>query len=259
MSLQPNLFLILDKLCFDWLAFFGIITSRYFLIAGGTHLFFYSILGNFATRSLRRQPPSWKKIRKDIELSVLCAMIFAFCGAFIVSGYNLGYTLLYTSINKYGVWYLGVSFVTLLVLQDTYFYFMHRIFHHPLLFKRFHYGHHRSGEPTPWTSFAFDSIEGFIQAFFFVCIVFVLPLHYIPVLTALIVMTVWAVLNHLGFELGISSTPFNWLGRWFIGSKHHLAHHRKYTVNYGLYFTFWDKLLGTQDPDCEEKFDSQIN
>jgi len=251
--LLKNLFLILNKLTLDWLAFFGIIISRYFLICGGTHLVFYFFLNSFFKLNLQIKPPLWNKIKKDMELSLFCAIIFAFHGALIVTGYDLGFTGLYTSINKYGWWYLGVSFVILLVLQDAYFYFMHRFFHHPRLFKKLHYGHHRSGEPTPWTSFAFDPLEAIIQAMFFVCIVLILPLHYIPLLAALIVMSVWAVFNHIGFELFPSSFYSNWLGKWFIGSKHHLIHHRKYTLHYGLYFTFWDKLLGTQDANYENE------
>ncbi len=246
--MQQNLLLVLNKFCLDWLALFGIIISRYFLICGGTHLIFYLILFK-----PRRQPLSWKKIKQDMELSLLCAVIFAFCAALAIAAYDLGFTRLYTSIDKYGLWYLGISFIALLIFQDAYFYFMHRLFHHPLLFKKLHYGHHRSGEPTLWTSFAFDPSEAFIQAFFFIGIIFVLPLHYIPLLTALIVMTVWAVFNHIGFELFPSSFYSNWLGKWFICSKHHLIHHRKYTLHYGLYFTFWDKLLGTQDPNYQKE------
>jgi sterol desaturase/sphingolipid hydroxylase (fatty acid hydroxylase superfamily) len=48
------------------------------------------------------------------------------------------------------------------------------------------------------------------------------------------------------------------LGRWFIGPAHHSVHHRKYTVHYGLYFTFWDKLLGTQDPDYEKALGDRL-
>lgn len=252
--MYQNLFSIINKLCLDWLALFGIIASRYFLICGATHLLVYFIpIKPVEKPSLFRQSPLWKTIKKDMELSLLCAIIFAFCAALIITGYDLGFTRLYTSVNKYGLWYLGISFIALLVLQDAYFYFMHRVFHHPLLFKKLHYGHHRSGEPTPWTSFAFDPGEAVIQAMFFVCIVFVLPLHYITLLTALLVMTVWALFNHIGFELFPSSFYSNWLGKWFIGSKHHLIHHRKYTLHYGLYFTFWDKLLGTQDPNFENQ------
>ncbi|MDJ0677713.1 MAG: sterol desaturase family protein [Calothrix sp. MO_167.B42] len=258
--MQQKLFLILNELCLNWLAFFGIITSRYFVICGATHLLCYSKVVNFYTNfCLPQKPPSWKIIKKDMELSVLCGIIFAFCGALVFIAYRLGFTFLYTSISKYGFWYLSISFVILLILQDTYFYFMHRLFHHPLLFKKLHSGHHRSKEPTPWTSFAFDPIEALIQGMFFVCIVFVLPLHYITLFTALIVMTIWAVFNHLGFEFFPSSFYSHWLGQWFIGSKHHLVHHRKYTLHYGLYFTFWDKILGTQDPNYNHNIPSNIN
>ncbi|MEM7553457.1 MAG: sterol desaturase family protein [Cyanobacteria bacterium P01_A01_bin.84] len=267
--MQPNLFLILQKLCLDWLAFFGIITSRYFLICGGAHLLLYSTFINYVakynsynkssswkTQSWKTQfwkTPSWTSIKKDMELSLLCAVIFSLCAALVVTAYDSDSTLLYTSINQYGLWYLGASFIGLLILQDTYFYFVHRLFHHPLLFKKFHYGHHRSKKITPWTSFAFDPGEAFIQAIFFVGIVFILPLHYIALFAALIVMTLWAVFNHIGFELFPSSFYSRWLGKWFIGSKHHLIHHRRYKLHYGLYFTFWDRLLGTQDPNYQNQ------
>lgn len=252
--MQQNLLFILNKLCLDWLALFGIIVSRYFLICGITYLVCYSALIKYIAKvNLQGKAIAWQTIKKDMELSLLCAIIFAFCAALVITAYDLGFTRLYTSMNQYGLWYLGVSFAALLVLQDTYFYFMHRLFHHPLLFRKLHFGHHRSKVPTPWTSFAFDPIEAFIQALFFVCIIFVLPLHYIPLITALIVMTVWAVFNHIGFELFPASFYSNSLGKWFIGSKHHLIHHRKYNLHYGLYFTFWDKLLGTHDSNYQSE------
>jgi sterol desaturase/sphingolipid hydroxylase (fatty acid hydroxylase superfamily) len=244
---------------FYWLVFIGVILARYLLIAGGTHWLFYSDLGKFfAKRELRLKSPLWRLIRGDVVLSVLSAVVFALGAAFIMSEYDLGATLLYTDLREYGLWYLGVSFVLVLILQDTYFYFMHRVFHHSLLFRWLHRGHHRSGDPTPWTSFAFDLPEAILQAIFFLCVVFVIPLHFITLLAVLMTMTVWSVWNHLGFELFPSSFPRHWLGRWFIGSTHHSIHHRKYTVHYGLYFTWWDKLLGTHDPNYENEFDSAL-
>lgn len=239
--------------------FFGAILARYFLIAGGTYLIFYSDLGKgFPKRGLRRSPPLWRSIQKDLELSVLSAVVFALCAALIISEYGWEVTRLYTDPHQYGLWYLGASFVVVLLLQDTYFYFMHRMFHHPLLLRWLHQGHHRSGDPTPWTSFAFDLPEALIQSLFFVSVIFVVPLHIITLVAVLMTMTVWSVLNHLGFELFPSSFPRHWLGRWFIGSTHHSIHHRKYTVHYGLYFTFWDKMLGTDDPNYENEFDSVL-
>ncbi|MEH1800276.1 MAG: sterol desaturase family protein [Nostoc sp.] len=217
-------------------------------------MLFYLVLGkSLANQSLRLKPLMSCSIRKDIELSILSAVVFAICGAFILSEYSLGATLLYTDLWKYGLWYLVVSFIAVLVLQDTYFYFIHRMFHQPLIFRWMHYGHHRSGEPTPWSSSAFDLPEAIVQAFFFVGVSFIVPLHFITLVAALITMTVWAVFTHLGFELFPSSFKNYWIGKWLIGSMHHSIHHRKYKVHYGLYFTFWDKLLGTEDPSYENE------
>ena len=166
--------------------------------------------------------------------------------------YDLGITRFYTDVSKYGIAYLVGSFFFILLLQDTYFYFIHRLFHRPKLFKWLHRGHHRSIEPTPWTSFAFDPPEAFIQAIFLVAIVFFIPLHYITLLAILMTMTIWSIFNHLGFELFTGSTRYTWLSKWFIGAKHHLLHHQKYNIHYGLYFTFWDRLLGTQDVNYDK-------
>jgi sterol desaturase/sphingolipid hydroxylase (fatty acid hydroxylase superfamily) len=240
--------LFLEKFSFYWFVFFGAIVIRYFLIAGGTHLLFYSLTGKYSfIKELPLQWSLWKLIKKDIKLSVLSAAIFALCAAFVMSEYDLGATLLYTSIEEYTLWYVGFSLVAVLILQDTYFYFFHRMFHRPLLFKWLHYGHHRSRNPTPWTSFAFDPLEALVQGFFFVGIVFIVPLHFITVIGLFIIMTVWAVINHLGFRLFPSSPFCQCLGSWFIGPMNHSLHHQKYTMNYGLYFTVWDKLLGTDN------------
>lgn len=239
------------------LVFFGLILARYLLIAGGTHWLFYSVLGtSFAQRSLRLQPPLLGAIQRDAQRSILSAVVFAVSAAIIMSAYDLGWTRLYTDLDQFGLWYLGISFVAVLVLQDAYFYCTHRLAHHPRLFKWLHQGHHSSGDPTPWTSFAFDLPEAIVQAAFLVALVFILPLHFITLVAVLMTMTLWTVLNHLGFELFPPSFPHHWLGKWFIGPTHHALHHRRYVVHYGLYFTFWDRLFGTQDPKYESEFDT---
>ncbi|MBD2231297.1 sterol desaturase family protein [Phormidium tenue] len=232
------------------IAFLGIILCRYFVVAGITYWFFYSpVSQSFINHRLRHRVPSWPAIRHDIKLSALSALVFALAAGFVLSAYQDGATHLYTDPREYGLWYLGASYSAVLVLQDTYFYFTHRLFHHPKLFPWLHRGHHRSRYPTPWTSFAFDPLEAAVQALFLVGIVFVLPLHFITVIAVLTTMTVWAVLNHLGPDRLPALFPHHWLGEWVIGPAHHSIHHLKYAVHYGLYFTFWDRLLGTQDPN----------
>lgn len=239
---------------------FGIILIRYFCLAGGLYWCFYSPISpafvthnqSSPTCNLSVNPPqqdhtpTWQSMQQDIHLSVISAGIFALAAAFILSGYGWGMTRLYSYVQLDQLWYVGISYLLVLVLQDTYFYFTHRLCHHPSLFPWFHQGHHRSRYPTPWTSFAFDPLEAIVQSIFLAGIVFVLPLHFVTLIAVLMTMSIWAVINHLGIEHLPASFPHAWLEKWFIGPCHHSVHHRKYNVHYGLYFTFWDNVMGTQ-------------
>ncbi|MDY6938647.1 MAG: sterol desaturase family protein [Cyanobacteriota bacterium] len=187
---------------------------------------------------------------------MLATVILAFCAAVVMVSYNLGETRLYVSFDRYGIGYLGLSFIGILILQDTCFYFIHRLLHHPLLFKHFHSDHHYSKMPTPWTSFALDLPEALLQGLFFLAVVFIFPIHLLVLASWLLVMTFWAVFNHLGFELFSASLARHWLGKWFVGSTYHSIHHQKFRVHYGLYFTVWDRLLDTYDGKYESHFDS---
>ena len=171
-------------------------------------------------------------------------MALAICSALVMTSYDFGATRLYRAVSDRGIIYLIASFIGVMFLQDACYYFLHRGFHHPALYNWLHRGHHRSQNPTPWTSFALDFPEALIQGLFVVAIVFAIPLHIYVLILWLTTMTVWALVNHLGFEL-FPRFPQHWLGKWLIGSDHHTLHHRKYTRHYGLYFTFWDRLLGT--------------
>ena len=239
---------------FYGIIFLAMILARYFLIAGGAYLFFYFFWGRSPiSADISFSPPSWQSIQKDIKLSVFSAVIFSLIFAFILSNWGWEVTRLYIDFEKYGLWYLAVSYGIALILQDTYFYFTHRLFHNRSLFPWFHQGHHQFRNPTPLTSFAFDPLEAIVQCLFLVGLVFLIPLHFITLIAVLMTMTIWSVVNHLGLERLPKSFPHHWFGRWFIGPVHHSKHHSNYTVNYGLYFTFWDKILKTQDPNYERQ------
>jgi sterol desaturase/sphingolipid hydroxylase (fatty acid hydroxylase superfamily) len=44
------------------------------------------------------------------------------------------------------------------------------------------------------------------------------------------------------------------MGKWIIGATHHSLHHKQFKYNYGLYFTFWDKLKKTESPLFDKLF-----
>ncbi|MBR8830075.1 MAG: hypothetical protein N5P05_003266 [Chroococcopsis gigantea SAG 12.99] len=226
--------------------FFLIILGRYFLIAGGTYLLLYLPLGRSLVKpTIENVSASWQTVKNDIKLSLISTGIFAIAAAFIWSSYNSGLTRLYNHLDLNNLWYLGFSYITVLILQDTYFYFTHRLFHHPSFFRWWHEGHHRSRQPTPLTSFAFDPLEAISQSLFLIAIVFIIPLHLVTLIAVLTTMTIWAAVNHIGVEGLPGSFSPHWFGKWFIGPAHHGLHHLKYTVHFGLYFTFWDKVFRT--------------
>ncbi len=68
-------------------------------------------------------------------------------------------------------------------------------------------------------------------------------------------MTAMNVLGHLGFELYPSGSTKHWLGRWNNTSTHHNMHHKYTRCNYGLYFNWWDTLMGTNHARYEEQFE----
>lgn len=232
----------------DSLALFLIVLARYFLAAGSCWCLIRICRCRGATTVSELQGQRiGAGIRHDIRLSVLSAAVFALAAAALLWLQAHGLTKLYTGASPINWWGLGASYLTVLILQDALFYVSHRLFHHPLLYAAFHRGHHRSRRPTPWTSFAFDPPEALVQALFLVGIVMLIPLHLITLFAVLSTMTVWAIVNHLDLDFLPRWFPHHLLGRWVIGPAHHSLHHRRPSVHFGLYFTFWDRVCGTQD------------
>ncbi|MGD1930705.1 MAG: sterol desaturase family protein [Leptolyngbyaceae cyanobacterium] len=247
-AIQPNFW-------FYWFVFCGIIMGGYFAAASGLYWLLYSVLSRKPpASSCGSRQKSREAISKDIKLSVLSGLFFALGAACFMVCYDWDLTQVYTQWKLQDLGYIAFSYILVLWLQDTCFYFTHRLFHLPLLFKWFHQGHHLSQPPTPWTFFALEPMEAAVQATFLFGITFVVPLHLGVLVAILITMAVWAMGNHLGFQVVPSSQTSRWWGRWLIGSTHHLVHHRQYSQHYGLYFTFWDKVLGTQN----DRYDAEL-
>lgn len=47
----------------------------------------------------------------------------------------------------------------------------------------------------------------------------------------------------------------HWLGKWVNTSVNHNQQQQFFKGNYGLYFLFWDRMMGTIRKDYEEKFE----
>jgi len=223
-----------------------IIAGRYFLFAGFFHwLLWMGHPQKSWARKLARRKPAKALIRHERKWSLVASVVYAVAGAVVIESWKVGGTALYSSLSPADVWYIPLSILVCLFLHDTWFYWSHRVMHHPKLFNATHRTHHISHDPTPWAAFSFSPWESLSGAVILPAVAFFLPLHIGAALVVLTIMTFASVLNHVGWEV----FPDRWIrglfGRHIITATHHNLHHHDYGVNFGLYFRFWDKLMGT--------------
>ncbi len=229
---------------------------RYFIVAGLAFALVYKLFA----KPLRRHKIQVKDakradFKRDILHSVQSNLIMAALALpFLIAPLNQ-YTLAYTEVSTYGWLYLLASVPVALVIHDTYFYWMHRLLHHPRLFKHMHLLHHRSTNPSPWTSYAFHASEAFTEGLILVILLFVLPLHPIAIGLFILLAFVINVYGHLGYEIAPKWFRHSILFSILNTSVHHNLHHSKFKGNYGLYFRVWDRLMGTEHPDYVKTYD----
>jgi sterol desaturase/sphingolipid hydroxylase (fatty acid hydroxylase superfamily) len=191
---------------------------------------------------------------QDGLFSLSTVFIFGAIDVIIYFLENKGITQVYSDINQFGwVWFI-VSILIMFILHDTYFYWTHRLMHHPKIFRLVHRTHHNSTDPSPWTSYAFHPIEAIIEYGISFIIVFIMPVNFWALIIWQVLQMMFNVIGHLGFEIYPKWWLKNPILKWKNPSTHHNMHHQKFNGNYGLYFAWWDKWMGTEFKDYEKKF-----
>ncbi|TDD96986.1 sterol desaturase family protein [Flavobacterium cellulosilyticum] len=231
----------------SWLAAAIIIFLRYFLIAGVAYFVFYIWKKNKLSHlKIQEKNPTPIQIKKEFFYSMLSLLIYSATSGLVLYWYKLGVTKIYFDINEYGITYLIGSVFIMVVIHDTYFYWTHKLMHSYKWFYRFHKIHHSSHQPTPWAAFAFHPVEAFISLGIIPLIIFIIPTHPIALILFLIIMTIYNVLIHLGYEIFAKKSVLHFIGKWKNTTRDHDLHHEiGGRFNYGLYFSFWDRIMGT--------------
>ena len=193
-------------------------------------------------------------IRREVRYSISTALVFALNGFCIYLCMSEGWTLVYTEFSDYGWLYGAFTLVAAIVLHDAYFYWTHRLMHHRRLYRVFHSLHHASQSPSPWAAYAFAPLEAVVQTMFLTILVFVLPLHVSVIYLFMVHMILRNVIGHSGFELFPRGTAAHAVFGLLTTNTHHDLHHSAKTRNFGLYFTWWDRICGTENPDYRETF-----
>jgi Delta7-sterol 5-desaturase len=235
----------------------AVIFLRYLIIAGIAYLIFYVLKRNaWRFKRIQHKFPRNADLLREIGFSISTALIFAAVGYIVFLTPVREYTQVYFSIEERSTAYFIFSILAIILLHDTYFYWMHRMIHHPSMYRLVHKTHHLSTNPSPWAAMAFHPIEAFFEAGIIIIVAFLFPVHPLAIGIFLLFMMVYNVYGHLGYELYPKGFATSFVGRWVNTSVNHNQHHQYFKGNYGLYFLFWDRWMGTIRTDYEKRFDS---
>lgn len=230
---------------------------RYFPIAGAA-LFVLWIWKKNPWKSWRIQDKIPDKIRYEFYRSFATLIVFVSVGTISVMSGKAGWTKLYLDPAAHGYWYLPVSFLLLIVWHETYFYWVHRLMHVKPFFKYIHLIHHKSTNPSPMAAYSFSISEAFLEVVFMVMFIVVIPAHPLVMLTHALYAMLLNIAWHSGYEWFPSGFTKGRFTKWINTSTHHNMHHSRVNCNYGLYFNFWDRIMGTNHKKYDEYFESIV-
>ena len=235
---------------------FAFDTVRYFVGAGSIFLIVSTLLsGKLAGRKIREDSPAWAQMRREIAVSIRTTAVFALVGGMTITTMMwAGMEVVYADALHGGWGYLIFSSIALIVLHDAWFYWTHRLIHHPKLFRRMHREHHKSHNPSPWTAYSFDISEAAINAIFLPLALLLIPSSGLAIFIFVNHMMLRNAIGHSGYELFPSWRNGRPMVGWVTTVTHHDLHHAQAGWNYGLYFTWWDRMMGTEHPLYHEKF-----
>lgn len=206
-----------------------------------------------ARRKIQTREAKPDDVRREISTSLRTSLVFALNGTLVYFCATNGIFTVYGSVGSSGIPYLLISTVAMILAHDTYFYWTHRAMHHPKLFRWFHRTHHRSVTPTPFAAYAFDLPEAIVQALITPLWLLFVPMHVVGLFAFVTFMIIRNVMGHSGVELFPRAlADSRWFG-WINANTHHDLHHSSFRYNYGLYFTWWDRLMGTEHPEYRAK------
>jgi lathosterol oxidase len=240
----------------DYLHALRQISIRYFVVAGIAFVLFYVLFKKrISYKKIQSKFPAFENYLREVGFSVFTMGLFAMVPLIFIKNKSVVvHTTLYSRIIQNGWPYFFLAFPLMFIIHDTYFYWMHRLMHQKRLFKLFHLLHHRSTNPSPWAAYAFHPLEAVIEVGIYPIFLFTIPIHYLHFFIFFLLSLIYNVYGHLGFELYPKGFNRHWMGKWINTSINHNQHHQFFTGNYGLYFLFWDRIMGTIRDDYDEQF-----
>ncbi len=233
--------------------------TRYAIFAIGVWLVLWIILaGPLRGRKIRSETPPAKQLGLEFLISLRSIAIFSTVGLATFMFERFGMLPGPALAATWGPAWFWVCLALIILAHDAYFYWVHRLMHSPRLFRVFHRRHHKSMNPSPFTAYSFDLGEAVIMASFVPMWLFLVPTPWGVTGLFMLHQIVRNTLGHSGYELMPARADGRPMFDFLTSTTHHDLHHAQAGWNYGLYFTWWDRLMGTEHPEYHARFAAAV-
>ncbi|RYZ71710.1 MAG: sterol desaturase family protein [Proteobacteria bacterium] len=225
---------------------FGIFVARSGLIAGTTTIWIH--FSRWAQRRRIIAPKVgasvWRDVFFGIGILLLDAVVVlaAFRSGLMIGNHGSSLPIVLLTIAAFFVW------------VEIYFYYSHRLMHHPKLFWM-HKHHHRERATNPWTSLSFSVVERFVLHVGTILIPALVsqfvPLSVDAYFAYFLINYLLNVYGHLNVETippWVLRRPW---GQLLNTTTYHALHHSRYRGHFGLFTKYLDELHGTKFKDYE--------
>ena len=249
----------LEELVARWLLDLQVDLTRYAIFAVATWFLLWVVLAApLAHRKVRGSKPPWRQLVTEFAISLRSLAIFSTVGAGMFALERAGIMTGPARAAQWGWGWGAVSLILIVIAHDAWFYWTHRAMHDPRFFRVFHRRHHRSHNPSPFTAYSFDLAEAAVQAIFVPIWMLLVPTSW-PVVGLFMLHQIFRnTIGHCGYEVFPARRDGRPLIGWLTTVTHHDLHHAQAGWNYGLWFTWWDRWMGTEHPEYLARFAASV-
>lgn len=164
----------------------------------------------------------------------------------------LGRRLVFAAPGQLGPFWLQLA--TILLAVSFFRYWMHRFQHKNEFLWKLHSYHHSVTDLQARNTFVSHPVDFALRNVLVFIILGIIGFDPAALLIAIPVVQVYGIFSHCGADM-----RSGWLNYVFVTPEVHRWHHslvvpegHKYSVNYGVEFSFWDVLFGTYHPPQKE-------
>lgn len=245
----------LEALAQRWVTSMIADLTKYAIFAiGFWFVLWVALKGLMRSRKIRTETPPARQLVLEFLVSLRTVAVFSSVGLIPFVLERAGWLHSHQAGLALGPVWFWVCLALMIVAHDAYFYWAHRTMHDPRLFRRFHRRHHLSHNPSPFTAYSFDIGEAAVMAAFVPIWVILVPTPWPVVGLFVLHQIVRNTMGHSGYELFPAGRDGKPMFDWLTTVTHHDLHHAEARWNYGLYFTWWDRWMGTEHPQYYARF-----